>query len=252
MNYTVDVVRKAVELLFLIGEEGGLGVTELARRSGNTKARAFRLLTTLEQCGLLKKHQDSASYSLGYRALILGSAANAQITLVQLAQRYLSEIGERCNESVLIRIPDRHESYCIAWWDAPHVVRVHAELGARRPLGVGASGKLLLAHATPDLREAILGGHFQQIPALAPTRRRQLEREMAAILERGYSVSFSEKRKDTVALSAPIHDVQGQVIAALSLTAPTNRVAPEDLARYIEPITESALMLSRALGYQDN
>lgn len=252
MNYTVDVVRKAVELLFLIGEEEGLGVTELARRSGITKARAFRLLTTLEECGVLKKNEDSASYSMGYKALIVGTAAKSQITLVQLAQRYLSEIGARCNESVLIRIPDGFESYCVAWWDAPHVIRVHTEVGARRPLGVGASGKLLLAHATPELREAILGGHHESTASLSATRRRQLEKEMAIILDRGYSVSFSEKRKDTVALAAPIYDVQGDVIAALSLTAPTNRVAPEELVRYAEPITESAMMLSEALGFQGN
>jgi len=55
MSYTVDAVSKAIELLFLVAEEGGKGVTELARLSGNTKARAFRLLTTLEESGLVRR-----------------------------------------------------------------------------------------------------------------------------------------------------------------------------------------------------
>jgi DNA-binding IclR family transcriptional regulator len=252
MNYTVDVVRKAIELLFLVGEEEGLGVTELGRRSSITKARAFRLLATLEQCGLLKKNEGSAAYTLGYKALVLGDAARQQITVMKLADRYLRDISERCNESVLIRIRDGFESYCIAWWDAPHVIRVHTEVGARRPLGVGASGKLLLAYVAPELREQVLERHRMQHAPNGSARRRQLEKELVLIRERGYSVSISEKRKDTVALAAPIHDLQGNVIAALSMTAPTNRVPPDDLERYVTPITESALMLSEALGYQRN
>ena len=250
MNYTVDVVCKAIELLFLVGEESGLGVTELARRSGNTKARAFRLLTTLEQCGLLKKQEEGASYSLGYRALIVGSAAKGQITLVRLAERYLQEIGHSCNESVLIRIRDGYETYCIAWWEAPHAIRVHAEVGARRPLGVGASGKLLLAHAQPEVQEKVLSGSYHQFTPNSITHRKHLEQEIASIQDKGYSLSFSEKREDTVALAAPIRDASGQVVAALSMTAPTNRITPEDLLRYVEPITGSALKLSFALGYQ--
>ncbi len=55
MAYTVDAVSEAMKLLFLVAETPDKGVTELAKLSGNTKARAFRLLTTLEQSGMVQR-----------------------------------------------------------------------------------------------------------------------------------------------------------------------------------------------------
>ncbi|MCP1572676.1 DNA-binding IclR family transcriptional regulator [Herbaspirillum rubrisubalbicans] len=114
MSYTVDAVSKAIELLFLVAEEGGNGVTELAKRSGNTKARAFRLLTTLEECGLVRRQLPMATYSLGYRALILGTAAQGQLNLVNVARDILEDIGNECNESVLVRVRDGMDTVCVA------------------------------------------------------------------------------------------------------------------------------------------
>ena len=74
MDYTVAAVDEALGLLFLVAENPGLGVTELAKRSSNTKARAFRLLSTLEGRGFVQRHGDPAVYKLGHRTLLLGLA----------------------------------------------------------------------------------------------------------------------------------------------------------------------------------
>lgn len=55
MSYTVDAVSKAIELLFRVEKKAERGITALAKRSGNTKARAFRLLTPLEESGLVRR-----------------------------------------------------------------------------------------------------------------------------------------------------------------------------------------------------
>lgn len=249
MSYTVDAVSKAIELLFLVAEEGGHGVTELAKRSGNTKARAFRLLTTLEESGLVRRQMPLASYSLGYRALILGGAAQSQLSLIQVAKDMLEGIGRECNESVLVRIRDGEETVCVAWWDAPHALRVHSQLGDRRPLFAGASGKLLLAHAPQALRDKVLGGALPQFTPNTITGRDALTSELHKIIEAGYSTSFSEKSAEMVAVAAPVRDVSGTVVASLSMTAPSSRVPPDDLEKYIRILRSAAARFSAALGY---
>lgn len=249
MSYTVDAVSKAIELLFLVAQHGDLGVTELAKRSGNTKARAFRLLTTLEESGLVQRKMPLATYSLGYGALILGTAAQGQLTLASIAGQLLEQVGKACNESVLVRVRDGLETVCIAWWDAPHAVRIHSQLNDRRSLGVGASGKLLLAHAPPDVQERVLAETREVFTENTITGRKELEAELAKILEQGVSVSVSERTSGTLAIAAPIHDASGAVVASLAMTAPTTRVTADNLHEYLGIVVDGAVRFSRALGF---
>src|SRR5476649_2824430 len=157
MDYTVDAVDKAIGLLLLVAEFPDLGVTELAKRSGNTKARAFRLLGTLESNGLVKR-DPNAAYRLGHQVLYLGAAAQGQLDIARLAEPLFREMSATCNEAMQIRIRDGVDTVCIARRESPHEVRIHAEIGNRRPMYLGASGKLLLAYASDDIREQVLSG----------------------------------------------------------------------------------------------
>ncbi|WP_034381889.1 IclR family transcriptional regulator [Herbaspirillum sp. CF444] len=249
MTYTVDAVLKAMELLFLVAEQDGKGVTELAKGSGNTKARAFRLLTTLEESGLVRRQMPMATYSLGYRALIIGAAAQNQLSLLQVANEILASVGSECNESVLVRIRDGLETICIAWWDAPHAVRVHTQLGTRRPLGVGASGKLLLAYAPEDVQAQLLAGDLKKYTDKTLTKRSEIKKELKKIIEEGVSISESERTAEMVAISAPVRDASGAVVASLSMSAPASRTTKTSMKKHTEAIIRGARRFSAALGY---
>jgi DNA-binding IclR family transcriptional regulator len=249
MSYTVDAVSQAMELLFLVAEQPGLGVTELAKRSGNTKARAFRLLGTLEEKGLVRRQEPFATYYLGAKSLFLGAAGQRQVTVANIAATLLPEIGAQCNESVLVRVRDGTDTVCVALWEAPHAIRVHSQLGHRRELYYGASGKLLLAHAPDDVREAVLSAKREKFTPNTITSRAQLEKELKKIREQGYSISIAEKAADTVAIAAPIHDAHGVVVATLSMTAPTSRVPLDGLQKYVDMIKAGAARFSADFGY---
>lgn len=249
MDYTVDAVDKAVGLLFLVAQQPGLGVTELAKRSGNTKARAFRLLGTLEQSGLLQREGESSNYSLGYKALFLGAAAQEQLSLVRMAKKHLLDIGVRSNENVMIRVRDGLESVCIAWQDSTHAVRIHTEIGDRKPLYAGASGKLLLAFAPPEIQAAVLDGDLQQFTPNTIVDRTNLEQELAKIKADAYSVSFAERTSEATAVAAPIRDARGDVIASFSIAGPTNRMSKESIPAFIDLAKMGARNFSIELGY---
>lgn len=250
MSYTVDAVSKAIELLFLVAEQGGHGVTELAKRSGNTKARTFRLLATLEERGMVQRQMPMATYNLGYRALILGVAAQGQLSLINVAHTLLEQVGRECNESVLVRIRDGLETVCVAWWDASHAVRIHNQLGDRRSIAVGASGKLLLAHAPLEVQNTILDGELQRYTPNTIVSRSDLKNELERIGAEGISVSLSERAHDIMALAAPIRDATGAVVASLAMTAPTSRVSAGSIPQYIAIVQDGANRFSKALGYR--
>ena len=133
-DYTVAAVDHALALLLLVAHSPGLGVSELAARSGNTKARTFRLLYTLEQRRLVQRRGRTAAYWLDVQALYLGIAAQEQVDLVRLARPYLLNLAAACNENVQIRVRDGLESVCVDRWQCVHHERIASRAGSRRRL----------------------------------------------------------------------------------------------------------------------
>jgi DNA-binding IclR family transcriptional regulator len=249
VDYTVDAVDKAIGLLSLVAQFPDLGVTELAKRSGNTKARAFRLLGTLELNGLVQRDANAA-YRLGTHMLYLGAAAQEQLSIVRLSAAVFDEMLQECNEGVQIRIREGNDSVCIARRDSTHDVRFLTAVGNRRPLYLGASGKLLLAHASADVREAVLSGEMEKFTPTTITNRRTLEKELQKILKDGVSVSLGERSADLVAVAAPVRDGTNAVIAALGISGPSSRMNEDTLDSFVDCVRRGAERLSRELGYR--
>lgn len=250
MQYTVAAVLEALSLLTLVASHPGLGVTELAKRSGNTKARAFRLLATLEECGFVRQHKEDSSYTLGYAAVTLGLAAQEQISLVKVANVRLAGLGEKFNENLAILVREGMESVVIVKWDCSHELRTINEIGRRRPLHVGASGKVLLAHAPAEIQKAVMSGELQRFTTNTILAKSKLSKELAKVLESGYSMSEGEAVGDVIALAAPVHDSLGQVVASLSLSMPSSR-APSSFDTMVATLKATADAISRDLGWSD-
>ncbi|MBI5719296.1 MAG: IclR family transcriptional regulator [Burkholderiales bacterium] len=248
MEYTVAAVHEALRVLMQVAHAPGLGVTEIARRSGNTKARAFRLLSTLEQAGFVQRGSAETDYVLGPMALALGLAAQEQVSLARMGRKHLEELGRRFNENVQIRVRDGLESVMVAKWDSSQGVRVHSAVGARRALHAGASGKLLLAFAPEALREQVLEGPMQRFTPATLSQRPRLAKDLARVRAEGYAVSRGEVLDGVFAVAVPVLDARGEVIASLSLSLPQTR-APQDPAEMIDALTNSAQALSRELGW---
>lgn len=250
MDYTVASVDEALSLLVHVANSPGLGVTELAKRSGNTKARAFRLLSTLEDRGFVQRRGELATYQLGYKTLLIGLAAQEQVSLVRQAEPYLHALGERFNENVQVRVRDGLESVCVARWESTHDVRIHGGVGRTRPLHAGASGKILLAFADEALSQAYLGSELLRFTANTITQRSKLTQELIHVRQKGYATSIGEIAMDVISLAAPVRDASGQVIAALGISVPSSRLTPDGLERFIPPVCQAAQALSAELGYR--
>ena len=84
-QYRVDAVDAALGVLMLIAETPDLGLSELTRRSGQSKARVYRLLCSLEANGFVNCSTEKRSYRLGLAALAVGNAAARQIDIARAA-----------------------------------------------------------------------------------------------------------------------------------------------------------------------
>ncbi len=250
MEYTVAAVREALSVLMIIAHNPGLGVTEISKRSGNTKARTFRMLATLEQASFVQRDTDATTYSLGPIALVLGLAAREQVGVTKLASRYLESLQAEFNETVAVVVRDELEAVTVAQNHSTHDVRVQTPLGRRRALHAGASGKVLLAFASAEVRNAVLDGELERFSPGTITSKTKLKQELKRVFEQGYAQSNGEVAADVVAVAAPIFYADGQVLATLSMSIPVGRV-PADMSVIIQKLVKSANSLSEDLGYKE-
>ncbi|WP_335340176.1 IclR family transcriptional regulator [Collimonas arenae] len=176
-------------------------------------------------------------------------AAQEQVSLVRVARSHLRDIGGICNENVQVRVRDGLEMVCVARWESTQAIRVHTDVGNRRPLYAGASGKVLLAHAPQSVQQAVLGGTLTRFTDNTIIDRQLLEQELQQVLAQGYAVSYAERSSGAVAIAAPIMDADGEVIAALGIAGPASRITADNLQGFIDLVVQRARDLSLGLGY---
>lgn len=248
MSYTVDALQDALSVLKIVAHSPGLGVSEIARRSGYTKARTYRFLLTFEAAGFIQREVDAATYTLGPAALVIGLAAQEQVSLTKLADKHLDALQRKFNETAAVLVRDGMESVVVSQRSSTHEVRVQTAVGRRRPLHAGASGKVLLAFGSEELQQQVMDA---PLPKLAPqtiTSKTKLGKELKLTHEQGYAVSISEGAADVVAIAAPVFDSSGQLVASLGVSLPNSR-APADLSVMARSVGDAARQLSADLGW---
>jgi IclR family transcriptional regulator, KDG regulon repressor len=249
MAYTVSAVQDSLVVLMIVARHPSLGVSEIARLSRTTKARAFRFLATFESSGFVQREKGGTTYVLGPAALILGHAAQEQMSLIKIAQRYLDELSLRFNERAALLIRDGLESVCVAQTNSTHDVRVEMPIGSRRALHAGASGKVLTAFSDPEQQLQVLQAGLPKIAPNTITSKTQFRQELQNIFKLGYATSVSEGASDVVAIAAPVFGSDGTLLASLSVSQPASR-APKDLSIMARVVCDAAQRLSTDLGWQ--
>lgn len=245
--YQVEVVQRALQLLTLVADAPGLSLAELARRSGLTKARAFRLLHTLRAAGFVLQQDGEPGFRLGYQALRVGARAGEQLEMVRVARPIVELIGQRCDETVQLRVRDGLHSVCVCRWETSKPVRYHTEVGRRVPLHAG-SGRLLLAFAPAEVQRGALAAPLEAFTSATPSDPKDLGRDLATIRRQGFCVTQGELEPGAISASVPVRDAAGEVVAAFIVAAPVARIEPSRAAELIAWAREGAALVTTSLG----
>jgi IclR family transcriptional regulator, acetate operon repressor len=237
-------------LLAFVGESEPLGVSELARRLGLSKAVVHRILRSLSSRGLISPGGAGRGYSLGPAAAALGASALSGLELRRLALPVLRRLQQASGEtSTLSELVGASRIYLE---QVPSVrgIKMTVELGRPFPLHAGASSRSILAFAPPDLQEAVLSGPLEALTPLTITKRVLLEAELALVRELGTAVSFGERQPGAGSVAAPVLGFDGYAVGALSVCGPVDRFDEETVERIRPLVGEAALEVSRGMGWE--
>lgn len=250
-KYTVASVQRAMQVLTAFLEPPHeFGVSELARRLGQTKNQTYRLLQTLADEGMVVMDPITKKYSLGYRMLELGIAAQRSSPLVTAAapvmDRLSEEIGETINLGVLA---DDRSAICVDQRESRWSLQIRARVGARFPLYAGAISKVLLANQSDAFIERFLDrvGELPRFTDKTIADRDEFKRHLEQIRAEGIAASDEDLDLGACSYAAPIRNRQGVVVAGISIAAPVSRLGPAERQRNIAAVRRAAEEVSRRL-----
>ncbi|MBJ6362801.1 IclR family transcriptional regulator [Paenibacillus sp. GCM10012307] len=236
---TVRAVERALDILLCFTDGTDLAMTEIAERVGLHKSTVHRMLATLEERGFIARDSASDRYRLGMRiwelSTHLSNNDDPAIILLPEMERLRDELGE----TVSLYIRDGDDRLRVQAVQSGQAIRRVAPVGARLPLYVGASSKVLIAFAEEADREVLMNGKSW------PTGfdRKQLEEQLEEIRRIGYATSVEEREAGAAAVATPIFHRSGKLAAALSVSGPASRLTLKKMRDYAPIIMNSARLM---------
>jgi len=253
-KYPIKVLDKSLSVLELLLQKGSaMNMTELSEKLELYPSTIHRILDTLKYRGYVEQDPHTQKYQLGLKALELGMAKLHQMDLVREATPNLKELVNQCNETVHLGVLEEGEVLYLAKEESSQTIRMISYVGRRAPLHCTALGKVLLTYLSAEERKKILGEKV--LPRLTEntiTDKRELEKELSKVRERGFALDREENEKDVCCVAAPIRNYQGEVIAALSISSPIFRIDKNAQNNLKKALIKTSREISMRLGYSIN
>ena len=207
-------------LLCLDANSPSLDAATLSIRTGLSRSTVYRLLGTLEQAGMVRKH--GSRFELGPNVLKLAGGFRAANHISLHAKSVLDELAEQVHTGVTLAVLDGDVVVTVETGNAvngDYVLQPH-ELGRRIPASATSVGRMLLA-----FQETEHGGAATSEP---PRERNTPTSEQ--IRAQGYALTSGLLETGVRTIAVPVYDHAGTVVAGLGILAHADRMSADELA----------------------
>jgi IclR family transcriptional regulator, acetate operon repressor len=245
---TQAVDRAARLLAEVVHSADPMTFTGLSAASGLAKSTTSRLLLALERNGLVRR-DDHGRFLPGEMFVSFAWRGGAEAGLVAVAQPFLDRLGKATGETINLGVASSGMVEQIAQVDSTYLIGGTNWIGMSVPLHCSALGKVLLAFgAVPPSGPP--SGPLERRTDKTITSEAALRTDLATVRARGYAVTDEELEPGLIAVAAPVRGYDGAVVAALSVSAPTNRMSRDSVPAIAGYCAEEAAGLSAVLGYR--
>ncbi len=238
-NGAQSIDRAARILVRLVESDEAVTLSGVMEETRLAKSTAARLLRALERNGLAQRRPGG-----GFRpgpVLVDYARRDASVgDLATLARPFLERLEQTTGETTNVAIPTPSGVARLAQVDSHHPLGAGNWVGRRIPSHASSLGKVFMAFgaAQPPF------GRLARLAANTITTMPELMAELERVRRQGYATTWDELEDGLCSAAAPIRGAGGKVIAAISVSAPTVRMTPEQLHALAEQVVDAADALS--------
>lgn len=219
-----------------------LTLSEVARATGLTRAAARRFLLTLVELGYMRT--DGRLFGLRPRVLELGYAYLSGLTLPEVAEPHMERLVAEIHESCSVSVLDGGDVVYVARVPTKRIMTVTISVGTRFPAYATSMGRVLLAGQPADwLTDYLRTTELRPLTRRTITDPDKLRRTLTRIRTQGFAVVDQELEDGLRSMAVPIHDADGNVVAAMNVSASTSRGSADAMRRDLLPGLQEAVRL---------
>ncbi|TFY97246.1 IclR family transcriptional regulator [Ramlibacter rhizophilus] len=250
-RYLVPGLARGLQLLTCFSRnEPQLTGAELARRLDLPRASVFRLLQTLEQTGFVERVPDAASYRLAIGVLRLGFEYLASMELTELGRPVIEQLRTDTGYSAHLVVRDGQQVVFVAKAVGANALFHSIQVGARLPAHATVLGRVLLSGLTmAELSQLYPESPLPAYTPRTPTTLAELKTLIDADRAKGWGLSQGGYETGITTLAAPVFNEQHEVVAAISITVPSQQVPAEKVSVLAPQVMQAAATLSGLLSH---
>jgi IclR family acetate operon transcriptional repressor len=247
----VHSVGRALDIVeALARSDHELGVSEIAGVTGLAPGTAHRLLATLAYHGYVRQNAATRRYGPGIK--LLSVAADAHERIGGIARPFLTRLMQASQETANLAVLEANSTRYIEQVPPPRMLRIFTEPGKRASLHTAGTGKVLLAFQQPRVVQTIIEKiGLEPVTANTITDPDELSKVLLTVRSQGYAIYIEEQEEGVCCLAAPVFTPDGQILAAMSISGPANRLTRGRLAELVPHVKSVADALSRTINSVD-
>jgi IclR family pca regulon transcriptional regulator len=215
-------------------------LTEVADRTGLTRATARRFLLTLSELGLARS--DGKYFELTPAILDLGHAYLSSLNVWDALQPSLDAVSRDLDESCSAAVLQGTEIIYIARAASRHrILSIGLRVGTRLPAHATSMGQVLIANSEP----AVLAGYLRDARLRTFTAhtlgaRDGLEKRLTAVRAQGHAVCDQELEEGLRSIAVPVMNRRGATLAAINVSSQAARTSVDHMLKVFLPRLKAA------------
>jgi IclR family pca regulon transcriptional regulator len=231
----VQSLERGLEVIRSFNEEcPRQSLSEVARRTGYSRASCRRLLFTLETLGYVGV--DGREFFLQPRILDIGYSFLTSLPFRDIVEPFIQDLSDKVRESVSASVLDGSDIVFVSRVAASRIMTLSLSVGSRLPAYCTSVGRVLLA-AMPVTEQR---RHLRSRPLVALTkftlhRESDIVAELEKVAKRGWALNDQELEIGLRSVAAPIRDSTGRTVAAINISTPVGRTNLKELREELVP-----------------
>lgn len=223
-----------------------LTLSEVADRTGMTRASARRYLLTLAKLGYAD--YDGKHFSLDLRVLRLGYGLLSAAPLPRKAQPVLDAVSIETGESASVAVLDETAVVFLARSQSRKVFSPTVGVGTRLPAFCLSTGRVLLAQRS-DLEVRMLLGHTTRTAYTHRTLTdiEQIMEAVQGVREHGYAISDEEYEIGLRSIAVPVPSATGRAEVAMTVSVHALQMSIEEVRQRLLPALQRGAQTLSAL-----
>ncbi len=246
---SVQALDRAIEVMRVVAAGDGSTLTALAERTGLAPSTLHRLLTTLAAHGFVETNEADQTWVVGVEAFRVGQAFLRRAKAAAAGRPVMRDLMETTGETANIGIFEGGDVVFIAQVESAEPIRAFFRAGERRAAHASGIGKALLAEMDEArVTRTLRGRTLERFTASTLADPAALLADLAATRARGFAIDDEERNVGMRCIAAAIFDENGEAVAGLSISGPTQRIDGARIAVLGPQVRAAAARITAAIG----